>query len=160
MLTEEMKQTIHELLEGDPAKWMASITGIQTSEELHYILSCYNWDDGYEVPMAIARNANCDLGIAVELFWLAAADSWYLREFQASEFNRDWASFCEFIASRILAGEYANGMTSFRLHVSNAKIYQWRKKGLPEIFLKDVIGLNCDSVEAIVKQNHDRVEGT
>jgi hypothetical protein len=51
-------------------------------EEVHYALSCYNWDDGIEFPRALIYHPDCDRGTALLLFWRFSPDSYthYQRE--------------------------------------------------------------------------------
>ena len=39
--------------------------------DLKKTLKEYNWDDGFEIPEKILRSENCDLALALEIFYLA-----------------------------------------------------------------------------------------
>jgi hypothetical protein len=48
-----------------------------SSEELHYLASIYNWDDGPTVLNWIVESPKCDLGTAIMIFWLAEPDYYF-----------------------------------------------------------------------------------
>jgi hypothetical protein len=50
------------------------VNGVTTPEDLALILDEYNWDDGFEIPTAIALHPNADLAVAIKLYWLGDAD--------------------------------------------------------------------------------------
>jgi hypothetical protein len=98
----------------------------------------HNWDDGFGVPRAVADHPNCDLAVALELFWLANADAVYLGEATERKGNEDWRSFSALIAQRVLADHYRPKSGRFRVPLTKVQIYNFRKKALPEVFLSDV----------------------
>src|SRR5262249_10560591 len=98
------------------------------------------WDDGFLVPTAVANHPKCDLGVALELFWLAEAMCWFTGEVEAMDYNRDWATFCELITNRILTGHYQKGETSFTPGLGVAWIWRYRKQGVPEVLFGAIEG--------------------
>ena len=111
-----------------------------TPGELRSLAREYNWDDGLELPSAIASHPNSDLNVALELFWLADADGVVLGTAQASPYNSDWLKFCRELAARILSGAYPPGPEPFELPLTRVQAYNLRKSGLPEIFFGGVLG--------------------
>jgi hypothetical protein len=95
----------------------------------------YNWDDGFAFPQAIADHPNCDLAVALELFWLADAISVYIGETIEHERNSEWRSFSTVLAQRLLVGHYARGSVAFTIPLSKTLIYKYRQCGVPELFL-------------------------
>ncbi len=49
--------------------------------DLKELLNQYNWDDGFEIPKEILKNRNCDLALALEIFYLADGYNPYLKFF-------------------------------------------------------------------------------
>lgn len=106
-----------------------------SSCELRQLALDYNWDDGFALPSLIADHPNCDLAVALELFWLANAETVYLGEARESSHNAQWRRFSTDLAERILGGRYPAGMGDFHPPLTYTQIYNLRKKGLPEVFL-------------------------
>ncbi|KAF1710663.1 hypothetical protein CSC70_08420 [Pseudoxanthomonas kalamensis DSM 18571] len=106
-----------------------------SSSELRQLALDHNWDDGFAIPRLIADHPNCDLAVALELFWLADADTVYLGEARESPRNAQWRQFSKELADRIIGGHYSTGMVPFEPPLTAVQIYNLRKKGLPEIFL-------------------------
>jgi hypothetical protein len=113
---------------------------VSSAKDLSRLLDAYNWDDGYEIPIVIAMHVEADLGVALKLFWLANAEAVYLGDFEESQRNRDWVAFCRMLSSRILDGNFANGASEFAPPLTKVQTYQFRKAGLPEIFLQSLPG--------------------
>ena len=142
MLSAAQISSIERIVASEAGVRRTLITGLASSEELQQLAIIYNWDDGFDLPAAIADHPACDLGVALTLFWLAEAVVWWTRDFPPSEYNRDWQSFCESISQRILDGRYATGETSFRFPMSRVQLYKLQKLNMPDVFLKDVTGIH------------------
>ena len=112
---------------------MELVARLDSAEALYAYLRVYNWDDGFEVPTALAAHPCCDLGVALALFWKADALS-FTGEFEPSPYNRAWVAFSESIANRILNGGY-EGSSSFEPQLGKVTLYKLRKRGVPEILL-------------------------
>jgi hypothetical protein len=114
-----------------------------SSNELRQLALGYNWDDGFALPRLIADHPNCDLAVALELFWLADADTVYLGEARESSHNAQWRQFSKDLAERILGGHYSTGVGAFQPPLTSVQIYNLRKRGLPEIFLTSLSGVRA-----------------
>ncbi len=101
----------------------------------------YNWDDGFEVPIAIADNINCDLGTALTLFWLAEGMCFFNGEVERNEYNNDWANFCEMLIERLTLDKYDLGPVSFKPEINKVTAYKYEKNGVPPVLYKEVMGL-------------------
>lgn len=44
------------------------INKTKNSKLLHFIVANYNWDDGFDIPVAVTKNKYCDLGTALMIF--------------------------------------------------------------------------------------------
>lgn len=95
----------------------------------------YNWDDGFAFPKAIADHPNCDLSVALALFWWADAISVLLGEALEREYNTEWRSFYKELTQRLLDGHYVRGSVAFEVPLSKTQIFKYRKRGVPELFL-------------------------
>ncbi|MGJ1261903.1 DUF4274 domain-containing protein [Sphingobacterium spiritivorum] len=50
---------------------LGELTNDKTSEELHYLATRHNWDNGVKVLQRITESPICSEATALELFWLA-----------------------------------------------------------------------------------------
>ncbi len=112
----------------------ASIPTDASPEQLRILARDYNWDDGLGVPELISVHPNCDLSVALELFWLANADEIVLGKAQESPYNADWRSFCSRLSEKISRGEYASSENLYSPPLTRVQAYNLRKQGLPEVF--------------------------
>jgi hypothetical protein len=112
-----------------------SIPSELSPSELRKLASDHNWNDGFALPWSIADHVNCDLMVALELFWLSEAAEVYLGEALEDSYNSDWHSFSRTLANRILEGRFAKGTSKFQAHLTKVQVSSYRKKGLPSVFL-------------------------
>lgn len=112
-------------------------------EQLEAVLAEYNWDDGVLVPTAIAQHPKCDRALALHLFWLGDALTWYTRE--SDPRSAEWDAFCRLITEGLLAERYPIGELSYDPGLGRVQLYQYRKAGIPELFLTPVTGLQDDN---------------
>ncbi|MGE8553330.1 MAG: DUF4274 domain-containing protein [Chryseobacterium jejuense] len=73
-LTSEQQNFINtHFYEGIPREELneSKFKQLKTSEELHYLATHHNWDDGVKVLQWIAESPVCSEATALELFWLA-----------------------------------------------------------------------------------------
>ena len=114
------------------------IEDISSADELQRAAIQYNWNDGFRLPVAIANHPQCDLAVALELFWLSDSISWYTKERELNSYNRDWAEFCELITERILSGFYHHGPDSFNNELSRSLLGKYKKQNVPDILLNNI----------------------
>jgi hypothetical protein len=124
----------------DPATRLACVAALDSAEALQWLVNVYNWDDGYEVPAAIANHPKCDLGTALTLFWLVHGVGWCTGEYTANEHLKADQDFAELLTKRLLAGRYSCGMTSYKIPLGIVKRHQYKKKGIPAVLITDVEG--------------------
>jgi hypothetical protein len=113
-----------------------AVTQLRSAEELQHYLWHYNWNDGFEVPLLIADHPECDLGVAMTLFWLSDGQRFYTDEGG----TKGWRDFCEILAGRILNAHYQVRETSFNPPVSRVQLVKLKKDGIPSAFLEAVVG--------------------
>jgi hypothetical protein len=137
-ITEKIKQLCYE--SESLSEMMDLIESMDTPEELYLLLDHYNWDDGLEVPTAIALNENADLAIAIKLYWLASADYWHNSEVKPDTHNQQHYDFCKLISQNIISGKYQVGKISHDEKFNRVQIYKFQKQNLPEVFYTPVVG--------------------
>ena len=101
----------------------------------------YNWDDGLSLPTAIANNKCCDLGTALNLFWLAEGMCYFTGEVKENEYNVEWSHFCKMIIERLTHSYYELGPVSFKPSVSRNSEYKYKQSGVPAVLYKEVVGV-------------------
>jgi len=116
------------------------VRSISATQDLSLLLDEYNWDDGFNVPTAIALHHCADLGIALQLYWLGDAYSWYESEERPDQYNLQHWNFSQLISQRILSGCYPLGSVTFEPGFSRVEIYEFKKQNLPEVFYTPVKG--------------------
>lgn len=101
-------------------------------------LDDYNWDDGLDLPQKIVSDSNCDLALALEVFYLADGDS-FLYDYP-NEPNGDviWKNFVKKLMQDILEGKYFVTDSHFEIPLSKVQRYKLSKLNVPEIFLQDL----------------------
>lgn len=100
-------------------------------------LNEYNWDDGFEVPKEILNDANCDLAMALEIFYLADGVC-YLENPSYNPNLEKWSLFIATLYNDILNGKYPKTDTLFEVPLSKVAKYKLRKAQVPEVFLTDL----------------------
>lgn len=105
--------------------------------DLQKALQEYNWDDGFEIPEEILRNANCDLALALEVFYLADGFA-YLDGHAEGTGLEEWKQFIDKLYRDILSGKYVKTSNQYEIPLTKVQKYKFRKKSVPEIFLSDL----------------------
>lgn len=100
-------------------------------------LSEYNWDDGFEALQKILSDSNCDLALALEIFYLADGYG-YLEKSTTTTALEEWNGFITTLYNDILNNRFSHTNTSFEIPLSKVQKYKLRKNQVPEIFLTDL----------------------
>ena len=98
----------------------------------------HNWDDGYEIPTAIACHPACDLAVALTLFWLSEGVSLLTNEVKPNEYNIAWVKFCQLITERILSNKYSISSGKFIVPIGPTQQYKFMKLGIPAILISSI----------------------
>ncbi len=106
-------------------------------DDLEEILNEYNWDDGFEIPKGILDNSHCDLALALKIFYLADGFA-YLDGFEEKNGLKEWRQFICSLYNDILSNKYKESGTCYEIPLTKVQKYKFRKKQIPEIFLKDL----------------------
>ena len=112
-----------------------------TYQELKQILMDYNWDNGFGVPKKTLNDTNCDLALALELFYLGDGCAYFEKMSQgasADEWQTEWYSFISRLYEEILRGKYPQTEQHYEIPLSKVQRYKLRKSKIPEVFLADI----------------------
>lgn len=106
-------------------------------DDLKNRLNEYNWDDGFKVPREILADADCDLALALEVFYLADGYRYLERSRKTTKLQK-WNRFITVLYDDIVNHKFPKTDTSFEIPLSKVQKYKLRKIGIPEIFLTDL----------------------
>lgn len=121
------------------------ISQIEDQEFLYVYMYNYNWDNGFEIPQAVLDNDNCDLSIALLIFYRADGLR-YLVDKSDNVNLPQWQSFIKKLYDAILSGRYQRGKIAFKVQLSKVQLYKL-SKGLKEqekIFIENIEGKCVD----------------
>ena len=103
------------------------VAELADERRLWELMSAYNWDDGFEVPLAVVTHPRCDRALALRLFWelddsaqihhsdeTCALQENYTVEarYQPEEFDR-MVRYCSALVSGLQEGTFPLGANSF-----------------------------------------------
>ncbi|MFL1379478.1 DUF4274 domain-containing protein [Nocardiopsis protaetiae] len=54
---------------GEHATLAERVAALSDERRLWELMSAYNWDEGFEVPLAVVTHPRCDRALALRLFW-------------------------------------------------------------------------------------------
>ncbi len=110
-----------------------------TYSRMKKLLAEYNWDDGLEIPKQIVSDSNCDLAMALEVFWLGDGLSYILNDISDYfDIDKEWCEFIEKLYNDIINGKYAVTENHFEISLTRTERYILRKEGVPDIFYTDL----------------------
>jgi hypothetical protein len=73
---------------------LVSFHKLDSTEELHYLMKSWNWDDGNEIPKLVLNHYKCDYGTALMVYWMFDPDYYYelhsknkIPDFQQDDFE-------------------------------------------------------------------------
>ena len=96
----------------------------------------YNWDDGFEIPLAIINNQFCDLGTALMIFYLAEGEA-ILDLKLDSDVSGEWEELVSVLYDMILNDRFKYKNISYTPELSKVQLYKIKKKNpnAPSVFL-------------------------
>jgi len=106
-------------------------------DNLKSLLDQYNWDEGFETPKKILSNPNCDLALALEIFYLADGFA-YLAGLAEESRRKEWTGFIDSLYHDIAGGKYTIGNGQYKIPLTKVQKYKFMKKQIPEVFLTDL----------------------
>ncbi|WP_160137705.1 DUF4274 domain-containing protein [Chryseobacterium sp. c4a] len=80
---------------------------LKTPEELHYLATHHNWDDGTNVLQWIAESPVCSEATALELFWMAQPQDF--QQYKLGQTLKDVSQNGVFTLLKTLLKNYSNG---------------------------------------------------
>lgn len=106
-------------------------------DDLCDTLKEYNWDDGFETLERLLNNPQCDLALALKIFYLA--DGFACLDGDAENTHlQDWKQFISDLYKEILNGKYKKTDNTYKVPLTRAQKYKFAKKAVPDIFLLDL----------------------
>ncbi|WP_173496668.1 DUF4274 domain-containing protein [Shewanella sp. ISTPL2] len=145
-MTEIIDRIVYEIEDVEEA--VNLVKTISSAHELYALLDHYNWDDGNEIPIAIADHPLCELAIAIKLFWLAEAMDWLemneLNELIPTNdviepYQQEHYDFAVMLTKRILSGYYQVKTVSHTEKITKTAQYFLKKRGVPEILYQPIV---------------------
>lgn len=122
-----------------------TLSQIKEEDILYVYAYNYNWDNGFEIPQVILDNVQCDLSIALLLFYRADGVS-YLLDKSCTESLSQWSSFIKGMYNSILDDKYRAGKIGFKVPLSKVQLFKL-KKVLTEqenVFVENIMGDSLD----------------
>lgn len=109
-----------------------------TYEEMKQQLDAYNWDDGFDLPGRIISDENCDLALALQIFYLGDGFTYFQTYAHNIGGNKEWFCFIDYLYQEIKNGNYQKTGHHYRIPLSRVQRYQLAKNNIPDIFLTDI----------------------
>ena len=88
-----------------------------------------NWDDGFEVPRIILADPDCDLALALEIFYLAGGYEYLEKSARRTKLQK-WNPFITVLYEDILDNRFPKTDASFEIPLSKVQKYKLRKSFL------------------------------
>jgi len=95
---------------------------------LHCFAANYNWNSGFDIPIAILENKDCDLGTGLLMFHYA--DGYRLLESPEEVSNsplQEWKVFILKLQNKIINSEFKTQNISFNPELTKIQIFKLKK---------------------------------
>lgn len=109
-----------------------------TYEEMQQTIHNYNWDDGFEMPQRILEDENCDLALALEIFYLGDGFTYFMTFAHSIGGTKEWFQFISKLYDDIVNSRYKKTVHHFEIPLSSAQRYRFKRDNIPEVFLTDI----------------------
>jgi Domain of unknown function (DUF4274) len=114
---------------------------------LHYYIGNYNWDNGFDIPIVIIENKDCDFGTRLFMFYLADG----LRLLQdpnevANSPLKQWSEFLVKLYNKLKNKDFSTQDISYDPELTKIQIFKIKKANpdMPEYFLMKSPGEEID----------------
>jgi len=99
----------------------------------------YNWDNGFEIPVVVMNNQNCDLSTALLMFYRAEG-AVYLEGRNLDTSLSKWKDFLDKLYLKIICKEYSVSDIRFRVPLSKTQLFKFKKElsDIEEILIKEI----------------------
>ena len=140
---EKVKSLLHDEYTEDEIQ--AIVSQIDDHEVLYVYTYNYNWDNGFEIPQLVLDNDECDLSIALLVFYRADGISYLFNKFY-NERLPQWSCFIKKLYDSILGGKYQSGEIEFKIPLSKVQLYKLKKilTKKENIFIENIVGKSLD----------------
>ena len=107
---------------------------------LEQALDYCNWGDGVELLYYIAMHKNCELAVALRIFYDGEGYLKFLDEEYYEEESDDskWKCLIETVYSRIIEGCYSQKELHYTIPLDDEDKQELKRQGVPEIIWKDI----------------------
>lgn len=87
---------------------LESFHKLNSSEELHYLMKSWNWDDGNNIPFLVLSHLKCDYGTALMIYWMCDPDYYLEREAKNNipDFQQEDFELLKMIENRLLSNDF------------------------------------------------------
>lgn len=118
-------------------------SGVRRSEPIGYEELCreirqYNWNDGFSFPQFVLNHPECDLALAMEIFY--DADGY--RYFRILSYNIGgaivWLKFIGKLYEDIEQGRYSKRKGTYKIPLTEVQKYQLIRRAFPDVFFQDI----------------------
>lgn len=124
---------------------------LKTPEELHYLATHHNWDDGTTVLQWIAESPVCSEATALELFWQAQPQDF--QQYKLEQTLKDISSNDVFTLLKTLLENYPNGFyQKTDIQLDPASLYKY------EFMIPDWIFQKTNGEETYIYYEEDDVD--
>ena len=107
-------------------------------EELKQQLFDYSWDDGFSFPQNLLNNDECDLALALDIFYLADGYG-YIQNYPNVDYGtEDWLNFIETLMKDIIEDRYKKTDNHYEIPLTKVQKYKLNKLGVPKILISDI----------------------
>lgn len=108
-----------------------------TYKQMREKLDEYNWDNGFDIPQKIISDENCDLAMALEIFYLGNGFEYFDTD-DSYSLGEDWHSFISNLYENIKNGKYKKSQHHYQIPLTKTQRNMAEKNNIPNIFLNDV----------------------
>lgn len=107
-------------------------------EVLKQQLFDYNWDDGFGFLQNLLNDDECDLALALDIFYLADGYG-YIQNYPNVDYGtEDWLNFIETLMKDIVEGRYKKTDNHYEIPLTKVQKYKLKKLGVPEVLILDI----------------------
>lgn len=110
-----------------------------TYQACNALIKQYQWDDGWDLPTQILQDSQCDMALALRIFYLADGYGYLIN---GCGNLSDWNEFIKNLYEKISSGEYEIRHT-YEVPLTNVQKYKLKKMIVPSIFYEGCMKHEC-----------------
>lgn len=143
----ELKLLRKILYEMDYNEAVRYISEIKNSKLLHILAGNYNWNDGFDIPLAIINNKHCDIGTALMIFEYSEGYIMFFDDKWKETLNFH-TKFISNLKLRIETNDFKYKNIKFIPSLTKIEIFKLKKKCplINKIFIEGTNGENIDII--------------